>query len=257
MTQSHVGDSEALFESLLRLGDNCLILSHRLSEQVGQTHALEEELATANVALDLLGQAQLWLTLAGHVEGRNRSADDLTYFRDARAYRNVLLVEQPNGDFANTVLRQFFFDTWHFFLLQALSSAPDERVREIAQKSLKEVTYHVRRSTDWVVRLGDGSEESHKRMVSALEELWPYSGELFAADDVDVRINAGAFALDLGALTSRWTEHVKTTFAQAKLPLPKEGWQQSGGKRGVHSEHLGYLLADLQFLQRAYPGNSW
>ena len=170
---------DALFDYLLRLGDNALILGHRLSEWCGHSPALEEDLALSNVALDLIGQTQLWLNLAGEVEGKGRDADKLAYLRDARDFRNVLLVEQPNGDFAMTMARQFYFDAWHYLLLRDLSGSKDSRVAEIAAKGLKEVTYHLERSRDWVLRLGDGTEESHRRMQAAIDDLWMYTGELF------------------------------------------------------------------------------
>jgi ring-1,2-phenylacetyl-CoA epoxidase subunit PaaC len=252
-----MSDQEALFEYLLRLGDNALILGHRLSEWCGHSPALEEDLALSNVALDLIGQTQLWLNLAGEVEGRGRDADKLAYLRDARDFRNVLLVEQPNGDFAVTMARQFYFDAWHYLLLRELTGSKDHRIAEIAAKGLKEVTYHLERSREWVIRLGDGTEESHRRMQAALDDLWMYTGELFESDDVDqamVRLGVGP---DLSTLHEPWLGLMRATADEATLTLPQPGWAQRGGKRGVHSEHLGYILADLQFLQRAYPNATW
>ena len=249
--------SDPLFEYLLRLGDNALILGHRLSEWTGHAPVLEEELALANVALDLIGQTQLWLGLAGEVEGKGRDADKLAFLRDAGGYRNVLLVEQPNGDFARTMTRQFFFDTWHYLLLQGLTQSTDTRIADIAGKSLKEVAYHAERSRDWVVRLGDGTEESHRRMQRAIDDLWVYTGELFEMDEIDRTLLTQGLAVDLAALRQPWSEHVGRTLEEATLEQPKQGWAQRGGKRGVHSEHLGYLLAEMQFLQRAYPNATW
>lgn len=247
-----------LVESLLRLGDNALVLSHRLQETVGRLPILEEELAAANVALDLLGHARLWLGLAGEVEGEGRDADALAFFRDVRAFRNVLLTEQPNGDFAFITVRQFFFDAWHYQVLRALSRAPDHRVREIASKAVKEVAYHVRRSGDWVVRLGDGTEESHRRMQTAVNDLWPYVDELFADDDVDASTHAAGAGVLHASLRAAWDTLVHETLAAATLTVPPPStWPQRGGKQGRHSEHLGYILADLQYMQRAYPGLSW
>ena len=248
---------DALLEYLLRLGDNCLILGHRLSEWVGHAPAIEEELALANVALDLLGQARLWLTLAGEVEGKGRDEDKLAYLRDAGGFRNVLLVEQPNGDYAHTITRQFFFDAWHFLLLQALSGSKDARIGEIAAKALKEVSYHLRRSRDWVITLGDGTEESHSRMQDAIDDLWTYSGELFEMDAVDQELSGQGVAVDLAGLREQWQQRVSAVATEATLKLPQAGWAQRGGKRGVHSEHLGFLLAEMQFLQRAYPNATW
>jgi ring-1,2-phenylacetyl-CoA epoxidase subunit PaaC len=248
---------DALFAYLLRLGDNALILGHRLSEWCGHSPALEEDLALSNVALDLIGQTQLWLNLAGEVEGKGRDADKLAYLRDARDYRNVLLVEQPNGDFALTMARQFYFDAWHYLLLRELTGSKDARIAEIAAKGLKEVTYHLERSRDWVLRLGDGTEESHRRMQTAIDDLWMYTGELFESDEVDQAMVREGLGPDLTMLHESWLGLVRATAEEATLTLPQPGWAQKGGKRGLHSEHLGYILADLQFLQRAYPNATW
>jgi ring-1,2-phenylacetyl-CoA epoxidase subunit PaaC len=248
---------DALFEYLLRLGDNALILGHRLSEWCGHSPALEEDLALSNVALDLIGQTQLWLNLAGEVEGKGRDADKLAYLRDAREFRNVLLIEQPNGDFAVTMARQFYFDAWHYLLLRELTSSKEPRIAEIAAKGLKEVTYHLERSRDWVLRLGDGTEESHRRMQSAIDDLWMYTGELFESDEIDRAMAQEGVGPDLATLHEPWLGLVRATAEEATLSLPQPGWAQKGGKRGIHSEHLGYILADLQFLQRAYPNATW
>jgi len=246
-----------LFEYLLRLGDNCLILGHRLSEWCGHGPVIEEDLALSNVALDLIGQTQMWLGLAGEVEGKDRDADSLAYLRDVGAFRNVLLVEQPNGDFACTMARQFYFDAWHDLLLRALSVSTYARIVEIAAKSLKEVRYHLERSSDWVVRLGDGTEESHRRMQAAVDDLWMYTGELFEVDGVDEALLSEGVAVDLAALRQPWLAQISAILEEATLELPKASWMQRGGKRGVHSEHLGFLLAEMQFLPRAYPNASW
>ncbi|HZS55823.1 MAG TPA: 1,2-phenylacetyl-CoA epoxidase subunit PaaC [Bryobacteraceae bacterium] len=246
-----------LFEYLLRLGDNCLILSQRLSEWCGHGPVLEEDIALTNIALDLLGHARFWLSYAGEVEGAGRDEDKLAFLRDAGQFRNVLLVEQPNGDYAMTTARQFFFDAWHLHLLNALGRSSDSRVAAIAEKAAKEVTYHLERSTDWVIRLGDGTPESHRRMQAAVDEMWIYTGELFEMDAVDVEMVQSGIGVDLATLQSRWTEHVEKTFGEATLQIPAENWMQQGGKRGLHGEKLGYLLAEMQFLQRAYPGAQW
>jgi ring-1,2-phenylacetyl-CoA epoxidase subunit PaaC len=252
-----MAEPNPLFEYLLRLGDNCLVLGHRVSEWCGHGPILEEDLALANVALDLIGQAKLWLTLAGEVEGEDRDADKLAYLRDARDFRNLLLVEQKNGDFAFTMARQFLFDTWHYLLLRELHRSTDSRIAEIADKAVKEVTYHLERSGDWVVRLGDGTEESHRRAQKAVNVIWPYTGELFEMDEIDDALLRPGISVDLDALRRPWLEHVGGILEQATLQQPKSGWMQRGGKHGIHSEHLGYLLAEMQFLQRAYPGASW
>jgi ring-1,2-phenylacetyl-CoA epoxidase subunit PaaC len=252
-----MAEQQHLFEYLLRLGDNCLILGHRLSEWCGHGPALEEDLALANVALDLIGQTRLWLTLAGQVEGRGRDEDALTYLRDAGEFRNLLLVEQPNGHYGYTTARQFYFDAWHYYLLQDLSKSQYPEIIEIAKKSLKEVTYHLERSSDWVECLGDGTDESHQRMQEAIDDLWMYTGELFEMDTVDRALLAKGIAVDLESLREPWLQHVKATLSDATLTLPKASWMQQGGKHGVHSEHLGYILAEMQFLQRAYPNATW
>lgn len=248
---------DALFEYLLRLGDNALILGHRLSEWCGHSPALEEDLALSNVALDLIGQTQLWLNLAGEVEGKGRDADKLAYLRDARDFRNLLLVEQPNGDFAATMARQFYFDAWHYLLLRELTGSKDARVAEIAAKGLKEATYHLERSQEWVLRLGDGTEESHRRMQAAVDDLWMYTGEMFESDEVDQAMVREGVGPDLSSLHEPWLGLMQSTAEEATLTLPQPGWAQRGGKRGIHSEHLGYILSDLQFLQRAYPNATW
>lgn len=253
---------EALFEWLLRTGDNALILGHRVSEWCGLAPVLEEDIALANQALDLIGQCQLWLEYAGEVEGKGRTADNLAYLRDAGAFRNLLLVERPNGDFGHTLMRQFLFDVFHLELLAAARQSSDPRVAEIAAKAWKEAAYHLERSADLVVRLGDGTDESHARMQKALDTLWPFTGEMFA-DDAHDRALAEAGVMPLpSSLRPAWERTVAEVLEEATLKHPGEVWQQGisgmgGGKRGVHSEHLGYILAEMQFLQRAYPGARW
>lgn len=244
-------------EYLLRLGDNALILSHRLSEWCGHGPVLEEDLALTNVALDLIGQAQFWLGYAGELEGKGRDADALAYKRDVWDFRNVILVEQPNGDYAHTMARQLYFDAWHFHLLSALTSSSDPRIAEIAAKALKEVIYHLERSTMWVVTLGDGTEESHGRMQRGIDYLWSYTGELFEVDDVETTLVAKGIAPDLTKLIAPWRSTVADVLRQATLVMPEDTWMHSGGKKGIHSESLGFILADMQFLQRAYPGATW
>ena len=246
------------FNYLLRLGDNALILSQQLSKLCGKGPALEEDMALTNVALDLLGQTRMWLGYAGELEGGGRTEDDLAFLRDAHDMRNCLLVEQPNGNYADTMVRQFLFDAWHYFLLQGLCSSSDARIAEVAEKSLKEVTYHLRRSGDLVVRLGDGTAESHARTQAAIDELWPYSGEMFAYDALDEAMAAQGVAPAAAGLRAAFLEHVGAILQEATLAMPPaDAWMQQGGKSGRHSEHLGYILAEMQFLQRAYPGAQW
>jgi len=252
---------KTLFEYLLRLGDTALILSQRLSAWTGHGPVLEEDLALTNTALDLLGQARLWLTLAGEVEGAGRDEDALAYLRDAHQFHNALLVERPNGNYADTMARQFLFDVWHYFLLQKLEKSADERVAAIAAKALKEVTYHVRRSSDLVVRLGDGTAESHAKMQAAIDEAWRYTGELFADDAVDQDMAARGIGCELAALREPWLRHVREVLEEATLAVPDEAAADlpalRGGRQGRHTEELGYLLAEMQFLPRAYPGAKW
>jgi ring-1,2-phenylacetyl-CoA epoxidase subunit PaaC len=249
---------DAKIEYLLRQGDNALILSQQLSQLCGKGPALEEDMALTNVALDLLGQTRMWLTYAGELEGKGRDEDRLAFHRDAHDYRNVLLVEQPNGSYADTMMRQFLFDTWHYFLMQGLLKSSDQRIAEIAEKSFKEVTYHLRRSGDLVVRLGDGTETSHKMMQAALDDLWMYSGEVFIYDDIDNAMVEQGIAPKAEELRVAFFEHVGEILQEATLRLPPaDAYMQRGGKTGRHSEHLGFILAEMQFLQRAYPGAEW
>jgi len=246
------------FNWLLRCGDNALVLSQRLSEWCGKGPALEEDMALTNTALDLLGQATLWLSYAGELEGAGRDEDQLAFLRDAPQFRNVLLVEQPNNDYADTLMRQFFFDVWHYEWLQALKASRDERVASIAEKSVSEVRYHLRRSTDLIIRLGDGSDESHQRMQAAADQWWPYTGELFAVDAIDQAMAAEDIAPLPESFRERWMTYLTRSFDAATLTLPPaDAWMHSGGKQGRHTEHLGYILAEMQFLQRAYPGATW
>lgn len=250
---------DAQFEFLLRLGDNALILGHRVSEWCGRGPVLEEDIALANIALDLIGQTQLWLELAAEVEGKGRTADDLAYGRDAMDFRNLLLLEQPNGDFGFTLMRQFLFDAWHLPLLRALERSSDKRVADIAQKIAKEVTYHLERSTDLVVRLGDGTEESHARLQRALDALFPFVDEMLECDELDQAMIAAGVAPSMDSLPELWQSHVATSLSTATLTMPESGHGRfkGRGKRGVHTEHLGSLLAEMQFLPRAYPDATW
>jgi len=244
-------------EYVLRLGDNALILGQRLSEWTGHRPILEEDLALTNVALDLIGHARMWLDYAGELEDAGRDADRLAYFRDQREFHNVLLVEQPNGDYAGTTARQFLFDVFHLHLLQALSASRDERIAAIAAKAAREVAYHARRSGDWVLRLGDGTAESRARMQSALERVWPFAGELFAADGVDEAMCERGIGVDLRALRDPWHAHVSRIVSDATLTLPEDGFMQKGGKQGRHTEALSYLLAEMQSVARMEPAGRW
>lgn len=247
----------AFCDFLLRMADSSLVLGHRLSEWCGHGPILEQDIALSNLALDLIGQARNWYQLAAQQLGKGQSEDDLAYLRDVRQYRNVLLVEQPNGDFAQTILRQFFFDTYHYPYLQALIESTDENVANIAIKSLKEATYHLKWSSEWVIRLGDGTEESHRRMQHALNELWEFTGELTTPNKRDELLAVMSLAPDLNLIRPLWQQRVEAVLTEATLEVPTRQWMQKGGKEGIHTEHLGYLLAEMQFLQRAYPGCEW
>ncbi|HLU00540.1 MAG TPA: 1,2-phenylacetyl-CoA epoxidase subunit PaaC [Burkholderiaceae bacterium] len=252
---------QALFQYLLRLGDTTLVLSQRLCEWTGHGPVLEEEMAVANTALDLLGQARMWLTLAGEVEGAGRDEDALAYLRDAPEYRNYLLVERPNGNYGDTIARQFIFDVWHYMLLERLQTSADDRVAAIAAKSVKEVAYHARRSSDLLIRLGDGTELSHQRMQEAVDDVWRHVGELFVDDDITRELSSRGIVPLHDALREGWQVHVADVFEEATLRMPaaEEAFHPAhrGGVHGRHTEALGYLLAEMQHLQRAFPGASW
>ena len=254
-----------LLDYVLRLADNGLVLAQRLGEWVGKGPVLEEDIASTNVGLDLLGQARLWFAYAGEIEGRGgapgRTEDELAFFRDSAAFRNLLLVEQPNGHYGDTIARQFLFDQWHVLTLEALSGSRDARIAGIAAKALKEVRYHVERSTDWLVRLGDGTRESHARMQAAIDALWMYTGEMFSVDATERALIDAGIAADAAAIEGAWRAAVGSVFAEATLEVPADDWMQGargrGGKQGVHTEHLSHLLAEMQILPRSYPEARW
>lgn len=242
---------------ILQQADNCLILGQRLSEWCGHGPILEQDIALTNIALDLIGQSRMFYQYAAEVQGEGKTEDDLVAFRDAWDYRNVLLVEQPNGDFAKTILRQFLFDTFNCFFYEELTRSNDDRLRAIAEKSHKETLYHIKWSGDWVIRLGDGTEESKKRMQEAIDDLWSYSKETTTPSGADEYALTQGFGTDLVKIKNKQDQRVHEVFHEATLEIPENVYQHLGGKEGRHTEHLGYLLADLQFLQRAYPGNEW
>lgn len=249
---------EIIYNYTLHLADNALILAQRNSEWCGHGPILEQDIAITNISLDLIGQARSLYQYAA--EGREGATEDtLAYHRDGRAYKNCLLVEQPNGDWAQTILRQFFFSTYQYFLYQRLQQSPDATLAAIAEKSLKEVTYHVRWSSEWIIRLGDGTEESNNRMLNALDELWAFTGELFTPASYETEAVQLGIGVDVNAIKAEWEQRVQEIFAEATLPLPTtEGvWMQNGGKTGVHTEHMGFILAEMQSMQRAYPGCEW
>ena len=253
-----MSEHHAKIEYLLRLADSALIQGQRLCEWCGRAPALEEELALMNVGLDLVGQARNWYDYASELLADGRDADHLAFRRDERAFRNLLLVEQPNGDYAVTLTKQFLYDAWHLPLLRGLSESGDTRIAGIAAKAVKEVTYHLRRSGEWVERLGDGTEESHARMLAALPQVWRFTVELTQGDEVEQALHEAGIGPDPLAIASAWQVQVEETFARATLPVPAPAVNfYLSGRRGLHSEHLGTLLAEMQFLQRAHPDATW
>lgn len=249
--------SRSSFEYLLRLGDDRLVLGHRLSEWCGHAPILEEDIALANIALDLIGQATLFLGLAGRAEGKGRDADALAYLRDTVDYRNALLVELPKGDFAATIVRQLFFSVFALLQAEALQSSRDRDLAGIAAKGVKESRYHVRHSADWVVKLGGGTDESHARAQRAVDDLWRYTGELFLADDVDRAAAAEGLGVDPSSLEHTWQASVRDVLTRATLTIPEGVYMQRGGRHGRHTEHLGHMLAEMQILARSHPGAAW
>ena len=247
----------ALLAYVTRLGDNALVLSQRMVEVVASYPELEEELANANFALDYIGQARLFYSYAGKLEGKGRNEDDFAFLRDGHEYRNVLLLEQPNGHFGDMMAREFLFESFYLLQLEALQQCSDAGLAEIAARAVKEIRYHLRHVSQWVVRLGDGTETSHARMQRAIHDHWQYTGELFAADEVDAVILDDYDGPDLDAIRDQWHSNVAAVLAEATLEKPEDEWMASGGKQGRHSEHLGYLLAEMQHLQRAHPGANW
>jgi ring-1,2-phenylacetyl-CoA epoxidase subunit PaaC len=250
-------DRDTLVTFLLRLADDHLVLGHRLSEWCGHAPMLEEDLAMPNIALDLIGQARALYQYAAQVEGRGRSEDDLAYLRIERDYVNCLMAERPNGDFAHTMLRQFWFAAFMHPWWQAMERGSDETLAAIAGKAVKETAYHIRHTGEWVIRLGDGTQESARRMAAAAEALAPYLDELFESDAVTKAVAAAGVAPEPASIRPAFDRTVAQVFAEAMLDLPERAWPQSGGRRGRHSEAMGYLLADLQYMQRAYPGATW
>jgi ring-1,2-phenylacetyl-CoA epoxidase subunit PaaC len=252
-----VSSDQATHTYVARLGDNALILSQRMLEAVTLYPELEEELANANFALDYIGQARLFYTLAAKLEDAGRDEDDFAFLREGHEYRNVLLLEQPNGHFGDMMAREFLFESFYMLQLEAFERCSHAGVAEIAARAVKEIRYHLRHVSQWLVRLGDGTDESHARMQLAIDDHWQYTGELFSADDVDNAFAAEFGGPDLDAIREQWHANVAAVLHEATLDKPQNEWMASGGKQGRHSEHLGYLLAEMQHLQRAHPGASW
>lgn len=256
-------DNFDLEQYVLHLADNALIMGHRLSEWTGHGPMLEQDIAITNIALDLIGQARNFFQYAAEIKnknnpgGKNVTEDDLAYLRDAGEFKNFLITELPNGDWAKSIGKVFLFSSWQFFFYQKLIYSEDAQLAAIAEKSLKEVSYHVRWSSEWVTRLGDGTAESKERMQKAIDDLWPYTGEMFIPSAFEGGPE-NRVSVTVNTLKNDWDEKIKSVLEEATLNLPGEKiWMQSGGKTGIHTEHLGYILAEMQFLQRAYPGLDW
>jgi ring-1,2-phenylacetyl-CoA epoxidase subunit PaaC len=249
--------SSPLVAYTLRLADDALVLGHRLSEWTSRAPTLEEEMALANIALDLIGQARALYTYAGEAEGAGRSEDDLAYFRDEADFDNLLVVELPNGDFAFTIARQLLVSAFMHPYWTALKASKDATLAAIAAKAEKEVAYHLRHAAEWTVRLGDGTAESRRRMIAALDELWPWTGELFEMDEAERALVRAGVAVDRETLRAGWNATVAEVLDEAGLDRPRDAWMQTGGRRGVHTEHLGPMLAVMQSLARAHPGATW
>lgn len=251
-----------LFNYVLHLADSSLIMGHRLSEWTGYGPMLEQDIAVSNIALDLIGQARNFYQYAAEIINQNNNKekniteDDLAYLRDANEFKNLLITELPNGDWAKTIGKIFFFSTWQFYFYRKLIDSDDKQLAAIAEKSLKEVTYHLRWSSEWVIRLGDGIEESKRRMQTAIADLWPYTGEMFISGDFEMNIE-NRVCINVNNIKEDWLNKVKTVLDEATLSLPEDTWMHSGGKKGIHTEHLGFVLAEMQFMQRAYPGLEW
>lgn len=241
----------------LRRADDALILGHRLSEWCGHAPMLEEDMALSNIALDLIGQARELYSYAAKVEGKDNDEDKLAYLRDVRQYRNLLLVEQPNGDFAQTLVRQFFYSAFADLYWRAMMTSRDATLAAVAAKSEKESAYHLRHSSEWIIRLGDGTEESHARAQAAIDQFWAFTGEMFAVDDSERGLIDAGIAIDPATLRDRWLKTVASVVSEATLMLPQNNWMQQGGRSGWHSEHLGHLLSELQSMQRTFPGQTW
>jgi len=258
MTVANIQVSETpLVLYTLRRADDALILGHRLSEWCGHAPIMEEEMALSNIALDLIGQARELYSYAAEVEGKGNDEDRLAYLRDVRQYRNLLLVEQPNGDFAQTMVRQLFYSAFADLYWRAMMNSRDATLAAIAAKSEKESAYHLRHASEWIIRLGDGTEESHARVQAAIENLWAFTGEMFVVDDGERGLIDAGVAIDPATLRERWLKTVTDVVREATLALPANNWMQQGGRSGRHSEHLGHLLSELQSMQRTFPGATW
>ncbi len=249
--------NELKYTYSLRLADNAWILSHRLSEWCSNGPFLEEDLALTNIALDLIGRAQAFYNYAAELEGKGRTADDWAYRRNERQYYNNLLAEMPNGNFADTIARQLFMSVYEYYFFMSLQNSKDETFAALAAKTLKEVKYHIVHAADWVVRLGDGTAESHNKIQQAINGLWMYTGELFDTDETDIMLSEQGIGVDNQSLQTLWETHISEVLEEATLKIPEAEYMQTGGRQGIHTEHLGRMLGEMQYLQRAYPDAKW
>lgn len=249
--------NENLYQYILGIADNTLILGQRLGELCGHGPSLETDIACTNMSLDLLGQTRSYFQYAAKLKGEGATEDSIAFLRTEREYVNVLLVEQPNTDFAYTIARQFLFDIYHYLFLEQLQQSKDINLSAVASKAIKEVSYHQRFSSDWIKRLGDGTSESKERMQSAINGLWRYTDELFHTTDADKAMVEVGIGVDVSSLKDRYYERVNTILKEAELEIPESKWFQKGGKQGVHTEHMGYILSDMQYMQRTYPNMNW
>jgi ring-1,2-phenylacetyl-CoA epoxidase subunit PaaC len=258
MTVSNIRVSETpLVLYVLRRADDALILGHRLSEWCGHAPSLEEDMALSNIALDLIGQSRELYAHAARVEGRDNTEDTLAYLRDVSQYRNLLLVERPNGDFAHTLVRQLFYSAFADPYWRAMMASKDATLAAIAAKSEKESAYHLRHTSEWIIRLGDGTDDSHARAQAAIDDFWAFTGEMFSMDEDERGLVDAGIAIDAAVLRPQWLKTVANVLGEATLQLPQNAWMQQGGRSGAHSEHLGHLLSELQYMQRAFPGLTW
>jgi len=248
---------EALIKYCLRLGDNAMILGHRMSQWSSKGPILEEDIAMSNIGLDLFGQCRMMFSYAAEVEGQGKTEDDWAYKRPEREFYNVILAEQPNGHFGTTIARQLLFSLWANFMYRELMSSNDQTIAAFATKSIKEIKYHLRHASQWLIRLGDGTPESHQKMQEGLSSLWSYRHELFDIDEVDETLIAAAIAVDPNQFKEEYENRLKELIAEATLQIPEEGYRAKGGKEGIHSEHLGHILSEFQYLVRAYPDAKW
>lgn len=248
---------EAIYKYTLRLGDDALILGHRLSELCSRGPILEEDLALTNISLDLIGRTQALFIYAASLEGKGKTEDDLAYRRSENNYSNHLITEQPNGDFAHTIARQLFISSFEYLFYSELEKSKDETLSAIAKKTNKEIKYHMQHASDWTIRLGDGTNESHKRMQNAINDLWMFTGELFEMDETDAQLLPEGISVDLIPLKTHWNNYIKTVLTEATLKVPEDGYMQTGSRKGIHTENLGHILSEMQYLQRAYPDAKW